>query len=565
MTQYESIYQAWLRHTDGELQAELRAVAGDDAAISDRFYQTLAFGTAGLRGVMGAGTNRMNRYTVGLAARGLADTLTNRSVAIGYDCRHHSEEFARHTAAVLAAAGVQVWIYRQLMPTPMLSFAVRELGCGAGVMVTASHNSAEYNGFKCYGPDGCQMTDESADAVYAAMKRLDLFEVPAADYDAAVADGRIRYIGDELIERYYQAVLTQAVQPEIVPASGLKVLYTPLCGTGNQPVREILRRLGVPSVTVVRSQEAPDGSFATCPSPNPENPSAWNEAFAQAEECQPDLILASDPDADRTGVSVPDGKGGYVTFTGNEIGCLLLEYLLRSRKARGTLPERAVAVKSIVSTPMAAAIARAYGCELRDVLTGFKYIGETILHLEQAGEADRFVFGFEESSGFLAGTHARDKDAVVASMLLCEWAADVRSRGRTLLEEREALYTRYGFYMAQVDSQVFPGQAGSAQMQAFLESLRQHPVRTLAGLDVTECFDYEARTLTHADGRVEPLTLPRSNVLTFRAGDQAQVIARPSGTEPKLKLYYSASAPAREQALERIAAMQAQMAALLEA
>lgn len=376
MSQYDAIYQTWLNETTGELHDELISIAGDEAAISDRFYQTLAFGTAGLRGVMGAGTNRMNCYTVGLAARGLADTLENRMVAIGYDCRHHSEEYARHTAAVLAAAGVTVWLYRELIPTPMLSYAVRELGCGAGVMVTASHNSAEYNGFKCYGSDGCQMTDENADAVYTAMQKLDLFAIPVADFDAALAAGRIRYIGEDLIEAYYQTVMTQAVQPEIVPGSGLKVLYTPLCGTGNRPVREILRRLGVPVVNVVRSQEQPDGSFATCPSPNPETPSAWIEAFAQAPEDAPDMILATDPDADRMGVSVPDGQGGYVTFTGNEIGCLLLEYLLRVRKEKGTLPERAVAVKSIVSTPMAEAIAAAYDCELRDVLTGFKYIGE---------------------------------------------------------------------------------------------------------------------------------------------------------------------------------------------
>lgn len=564
MTPYDSLYQTWLAHTTGALHDELLAIAGDDAAIADRFYQTLAFGTAGLRGVMGTGTNRMNCYTVGLAARGLADTLENRTVAIGYDCRHHSEEYARHTASVLAAAGVEVWIYRELMPTPMLSYAVRQLRCGAGVMITASHNSAEYNGFKCYGPDGCQMTDESADAVLQAMQRLDLFAVPAEDFDAALLAGKIHFIDDALIESYYQAVMTQSVQPELVPQSGLKVLYTPLCGTGNKPVREILRRLGVPTVAVVRSQELPDGSFATCPSPNPETPSAWNEALAQAPELNPDIILATDPDADRMGVTVPDGQGGYVTLTGNEIGCLMLDYLLRSRRIKGTLPARAVAVKSIVSTPMAKAIADAYGCEMRDVLTGFKYIGETILHLEQAGEAERFVFGFEESSGFLAGTHARDKDAVVAAMLLCELAADARTRGLTLLEEREALYARFGFYVAQVDSQVFPGQAGAVEMQAFMEQLRQNPPAELAGMAVTERLDYRERTHTFADGRVEPLTLPRSNVLCFRMGDKVQLIARPSGTEPKLKLYYSAAADTRKAAHDMVAALREEMSRRLK-
>ena len=512
---------------------------------------------------MGAGTNRMNCYTVGLAAYGLASTLENRRVAIGYDCRHHSEEFARHTAAVLAAAGVEVWLYRELIPTPMLSFAVRTLHCGAGVMVTASHNSAEYNGFKCYGPDGCQMTDESADAVLAAMNAADLFSVPVVDFDAAMAAGQIHYIGEDVYEAYYQAVQTQALQPELIPGSGLTVLYTPLCGTGNRPVREILRRLGVPRVEVVRSQELPDGGFTTCPSPNPETPSAWNEALAQAGESHPDLILATDPDADRMGVSIPDGQGGYQTLTGNEIGCLLLDYLLRTRQAKGALPARAVAVKSIVTTPMATAIARAYGCEMRDVLTGFKYIGETILHLEQAGEAGRFVFGFEESSGFLAGTHARDKDAVVAAMLMCELAADARVRGQSLAQELDALYARYGYYVGQVDSRVFPGQEGAAEMQAFMESLRRNPPQVLAGLPVTARCDYRARVLTRADGTEEPITLPRSNVLRFQMGEKVQVIARPSGTEPKLKLYYSAAAETREAATAIIEALRAEFARLL--
>ncbi len=563
MSAYDTIYQTWLAQTTGELHDELVSVAGDEAAISDRFYRTLAFGTAGLRGVMGAGTNRMNNFTVGLAAQGLADTLENKTVAIGYDCRRHSEDFARHTASVLAASGVEVWLYRELMPTPMLSYAVRELHCGAGVMVTASHNSAEYNGFKAYGPDGCQMTDESADAVYTAMQKTDLFAVRTVDFNEAMAAGKIHYIDDALIERYYQAVMTQAVQPEVVAHSGLKVLYTPLNGTGRVPVQEILRRLGVPSVTMVRSQELPDGGFPTCPSPNPETPSAWNEAFAQAPECEPDLILATDPDADRMGVSVPDGKGGYVTFSGNEIGCLLLEYLLRSHKARGTLPANGVAVKSIVSTPMAAAIAADYGCELRDVLTGFKYIGETILHLEQMGEEGRFVFGFEESSGYLAGTHARDKDAVVASMLLCEMAADARARGRSLLEEREALYEKYGFYVSQVDSTVFPGQSGAAEMMAFMESLRNAPPAELAGMAVTERLDYQQRVHVRADGSTVALTLPQSNVLAFRMGDRTQVIARPSGTEPKLKLYYSAADATRESARATIEALQKEFAGRL--
>ncbi len=563
MSAYDTVYQTWLAKTTGELHEELVSIANDEDAISDRFYRTLAFGTAGLRGVMGAGTNRMNQFTVGLAAKGLADTLENKTVAIGYDCRHHSEEFARHTASVLAANGVEVWLYRELMPTPMLSYAVRALGCGAGVMVTASHNSAEYNGFKAYGPDGCQMTDESADAVFASMKQTDIFKVESVDFDEAMSAGKIHYIGQELINQYYEAVMTQAVEPEIVAGSGLKVLYTPLYGTGRRPVTEILRRLGVPSVTLVRSQEMPNGDFPTCPSPNPETPSAWNEAFAQARESEPDLILATDPDADRMGLSVPDGVGGYVTFSGNEIGCLLLEYLLRSRKAKGTLPPNGVAVKSIVSTPMANAIAAEYGCELRDVLTGFKYIGETILHLEQAGEEGRFIFGFEESSGYLAGTHARDKDAVVASMLVCEMAADARARGKSLLEEREAMYEKYGFYVSQVDSTVFPGQSGAEEMMNFMESLRTAPPKELAGMTVTERLDYQERIHVKADGSTEPITLPRSNVITFRMGDRIQVIARPSGTEPKLKLYYSAAGDSREAARAAITALQAEFAARL--
>ena len=548
MTEIEKNYSRWCDRAteDPDIQAELASIAGHEGEIRERFYRPLAFGTGGLRGVIGAGTNRMNIYTVRRATQGLANYLkarnTHAAVAISYDSRIKSDRFAREAARVLAGNGCTVHLFPQLEPTPVLSYAVRYYGCQAGIMVTASHNPAKYNGYKCYGADGCQMTDADAAAVTACIDTVDLFEdVQVADYDEAVQNGTIRMIGDELTESYLGEVLKQQINPGVSAEAGLKLIYTPLNGTGNLPVREMLRRVGVQQVTVVPEQELPDGNFPTAPYPNPEIRQAWERALALAETEQPDLLLATDPDCDRVGIAVRDGNG-YTLMSGNEVGCLLTEYVLSCRQAAGTLPRDPVVIKTIVTTNLVTAIAADYGCQVRDLLTGFKYIGEQIGVLEQEGHPERYVLGFEESYGYLAGTYVRDKDAVVASMLIVEMASYYHKQGITLLQQMQTLYKQYGYYRNALLNVAFEGEAGMKQMQQIMADLREHAPESIGGRRVLAVADYQRRVRRDIlSGAETPLTLPVSDVLSYTLEGNAGVIVRPSGTEPKIKAYITAT------------------------
>lgn len=555
MTEME-LYQSWRKNAvdDPDLQSELSAIENDAEAIQDRFYRDLAFGTGGLRGVIGAGTNRMNIYTVRKATQGLAnyvkEAFSEPSVAISYDSRIKSTDFAKAAAEVLAANGVKVHIYTELKPTPMLSFAVRALHCSAGIMVTASHNPAKYNGYKAYGSDGCQMTIDAADAVLAKINALDIFnDVKHMPFDEALAAGMISYIGDDVIEDYFRNVLAQGINTDLCAKSGLKIVYTPLNGTGNKPVRTILNRIGIQEVTVVKEQENPDGNFTTCPYPNPEIREALQLGLQYCDQVKPDLLLATDPDADRVGIAVPDGKGGYALFSGNEVGAMLLEYICEQRIQKGTMPKHPVAVKTIVTTDIVEAICKAYGVELIEVLTGFKFIGEQIGFLEAKGEEDRYIFGFEESYGYLAGSYVRDKDAVVASMLICEMAAYYRTKGISMMQARENLYQKYGVYVHTQHSFTFEGESGMIRMQNIMEHLRTNRPEQIDNLKVIQFADYEKQvSIDLTTGTETAITLPQSNVLSFTLEQGAKVIIRPSGTEPKIKAYYTTTAATEAEA-----------------
>lgn len=537
---------------DPDLKAELSKM--DEDAINDAFYRDLEFGTAGLRGVIGAGTNRMNVYTVKKATQGLAEYILDnsnieKSVAIAYDSRIKADYFSKSAAEVLAANGIKVWIYKELMPTPMLSFAVRYLKCGAGINVTASHNPAKYNGYKVYGADGCQMTNEAANAVLAKINNIDIFEgIKSVDFDKAVADGMIKYIEDEVIDAYLAKVKEQALHLDLVEKSGLKVVYSPLNGTGNKPVRRILKEIGIKDVVVVPEQENPDGNFPTCPYPNPEIREALALGLKLCDKEQPDLMLATDPDCDRVGIAVPDGKGDYALFSGNETGALLLEYICKERTALGKMPKNPVAVKTIVTTDLTKAISAKYGVELREVLTGFKYIGEQIGLLEAAGEEERYIFGFEESYGYLAGGYVRDKDAVVASMLICEMAAYYRTKGISMIQARENLYKEYGVYVNKVENFTCEGASGMERMKEIMANLRSNTPKEVAGMAVTAVADYMASTIVAADGTTTEIKLPKSDVVTLSLTDGASIVVRPSGTEPKVKAYYTTVGKTREEA-----------------
>lgn len=479
---------------DADLAEELARVEGNDEEIYDRFYRELEFGTGGLRGVIGAGSNRMNIYTVRRATQGLADYLKERypsaSVAVSFDSRIKSDLFAREAARVLAGNGVKAYIFPQLEPTPVLSFAVRECGCQAGIMVTASHNPSKYNGYKCYGADGCQMTDHDAGEVTGHIRKVDIFDgVRIADFDEAAAAGLIETIGPELLEAYFAKVAEQQVNPGLCEQVPLRVVYTPLNGTGNKPVREMLRRIGVAQVSVVPEQEKPDGNFPTAPYPNPEIRQAFECALKLAESVEPDLLLATDPDCDRVGIAVKDGAD-YTLMTGNEVGCLLLNYILSCRAAAGTLPAEPVVVKTIVTTNLAARIAEKYGCRVVEVLTGFKYIGEQIGLLEKEGHPERYIFGFEESYGYLSGSYVRDKDGVVASMLICEMAAYYKQKGQSLLQVLDSLYAEHGVYRHSLVNAEFDGAEGMAAMQKLMDSLRAERPAEIAGLKVVQEADY---------------------------------------------------------------------------
>lgn len=540
-----ALYERWTSQKleDSDLVRELEEIRGKDDEIFDRFYRELDFGTAGLRGVIGAGTNRMNIYTIRRATQGLADYLHEqggKSVAVAYDSRIKSDWFAKAAAGVLAANGIRVHIYKELMPVPCLSFATRELKCDAGIMVTASHNPAKYNGYKVYGSDGCQMTEAAADTVLARINALDMFDgVKSVDFEKGIADGLITYIPDEVYDKFTAAVLSRQVNPDVCKNAGLKLVYTPLNGAGNKPVRRVLAEIGVQDITVVPEQEHPDGNFPTCPFPNPEIREALAVGLELCRKTGGDLLLATDPDCDRVGIAVKTGDD-YTLLTGNHVGALLLDYICQNRIARGNMPKDAFAVKTIVSTKLADAIGAHYGVEVKNVLTGFKYIGEQIALVEEKGEIERFIFGFEESYGYLSGTHARDKDAVVGSMLIVEMAAFYKTKGMSLVDALEALYRQHGYYCESVANFQFEGAEGMKIMANIMETLRENPPKSVAGSAVVKTSDYKRSTTTVADGTVTPILLPKSNVLEYTLENGCNAIVRPSGTEPKLKLYLSA-------------------------
>lgn len=556
MKQEENLYELWKQFAtaDADIKKELEEIAGNEAEIDDRFYRDLEFGTGGLRGVIGAGTNRMNIYTVGKASQGLANYLKEQyetpSIAIAYDSRIKSEVFAKRAAGVFAANGILVHIYKELMPTPALSFAVRELGCSAGVVVTASHNPSKYNGYKVYGADGCQITLEAAKAVLSHIEQVDLFTaVKTVDFEQGLAEGSISIIGEEVFEAYMKAVSTQAICRDI--DKNVSIVYTPLNGSGRRCVTTCLSRNGFTNIVIPKEQEMPDGNFPTCPYPNPEIREALSVGLQKAEEIQSDLLLATDPDCDRVGVAVKTPEG-YTLISGNQMGVLLLDYICKMRIAAGTMPERPVAVSTIVSTKMIDRLAEKYGVTLRRVLTGFKFIGEQIGFLEQAGEADRYIFGFEESYGYLSSSFVRDKDGVNASLLICEMFAYYKGQGKSLVDVLEDLYAEHGVFLEEQQSAAFEGESGFAYMQEIMNELRTHTPESIIQKRVVAVSDYLTSEKTLADGTKIMLDLPASNVIELNLEGDVTAIVRPSGTEPKLKIYYSVKADKKETGLELI-------------
>jgi len=544
MNDVNRLYDLWLEKTadNGEIHEELLAIKGNEDEILDRFYRNLEFGTAGLRGVLGAGTNRMNTYTVCQATQGLADYLNSKhecaSVAIGYDSRINSDVFSKQCAEVLAANGVKTYIFPTLMPTPMLSFAVMRLKCQSGIVITASHNPSKYNGYKCYDPSGYQMTDEAALETYSFIQKVDMFEdIKRIPFDEAMEKGLIEYISDELVEEFYELVMQRPINPEISKESDLKVIYTPLNGTGNIPVRTILSRAGFKNVSVVAEQELPDGKFPTCPYPNPEIRQVFECALEMTKSEKADLLLATDPDCDRVGIAVLTGDE-YILLSGNDVGVLLAEYMLSARKEKGTLPENSLMTKSFVSTSLIDRVAAKYGCKVVDVLTGFKYVGEFIANLEKTNDDHRFIMGFEESYGYLIGTHARDKDAVAASLMICEMAAYYKSKGKTLIDVLDGIYEEFGIYVNKLYNFAFEGASGMIKMAEIMSETRDNPPKELAGLKVLKVHDFEAGTVTDTEsGEKVAIELPKSNVLAYGLPDGNFAIVRPSGTEPKIKVY----------------------------
>ena len=534
---YLEDYKRWAAAEleDPALTRELKEIAGDDEQIRDRFAVALKFGTAGLRGVLGAGTNRMNIYVVRQATQGLANWVKtqggSQSVAISYDSRINSDVFAKTAACVLAANGIHVRIYDALMPVPALSFATRYYKANAGIMITASHNPAKYNGYKAYGPDGCQMTDDAAAIVYAEIQKTDVLTgAKRIPFEEGLSSGMIQYVGEDCKEALYDAIKARSVRPGLCKTAGLKLVYSPLNGSGLVPVTRVLHDIGIDDITIVPEQQYPDGHFPTCPYPNPEIFEALKLGLELAEKSGADLMLATDPDADRVGIAIRCPDGSYELVSGNEVGVLLLDYICQGRIETGTMPANPVAVKSIVSTPLADAVAKSYGVEMRNVLTGFKWIGDQIARLEAAGQVDRFIFGFEESYGYLAGPYVRDKDAIIGSMLICEMAAYYRSIGSSIKERLEEIYAKFGRYLNKVDSFEFPGLSGMEKMAGIMDGLRKNPPAEIGGYKVTSVTDYQD---------TEKTGLPKANVLIYALEGGATVVVRPSGTEPKIKTYFT--------------------------
>ena len=534
---YLEDYKRWAAAEleDPALARELKEIAGDDEQIRDRFAVALKFGTAGLRGVLGAGTNRMNIYVVRQATQGLANWVKtqggSQSVAISYDSRINSDVFAKTAACVLAANGIHVRIYDALMPVPALSFATRYYKANAGIMISASHNPAKYNGYKAYGPDGCQMTDDAAAIVYAEIQKTDVLTgAKRISFEEGLSSGMIQYVGEDCKEALYDAIKARSMRPGLCKTAGLKLVYSPLNGSGLVPVTRVLHDIGIDDITIVPEQQYPDGHFPTCPYPNPEIFEALKLGLELAEKSGADLMLATDPDADRVGIAIRCPDGSYELVSGNEVGVLLLDYICQGRIEKGTMPANPVAVKSIVSTPLADAVAKSYGVEMRNVLTGFKWIGDQIARLEAAGQVDRFIFGFEESYGYLAGPYVRDKDAIIGSMLICEMAAYYRSVGSSIKERLEEIYAKFGRYLNKVDSFEFPGLSGMEKMAGIMDGLRKNPPAEIGGYKVTSVTDYQD---------TEKTGLPTANVLIYALEGGATVVVRPSGTEPKIKTYFT--------------------------
>jgi phosphoglucomutase len=541
-------YKLWSEKAveDKDLITELESIKDNEKEIHERFYKNLEFGTAGLRGIIGAGTNRMNIYVVRQATQGLANYVLNKygkgSVAISHDSRIKADLFMNEAAKVLAANGIKVYITSELQPTPVLSYLVRYFKCQAGIMVTASHNPAAYNGYKAYGEDGCQMTDVAANAVYEEICKLDMFDnVKTMDLQEAIDKGLVEYVSDDVYTSYIEEVKKQQINPGVCKGADLKVVYTPLNGTGNKLVRRILKEIGVEDVTIVKEQELPDGNFTTCPYPNPEIKEALQKGLDLCEEVQPDLLLATDPDADRVGIAVKDYDGSYRLITGNEDGIMLTDFILSNRKANGTLPENPVVVKTIVTSKLVEKLCEKYNAELKNVLTGFKYIGEVILNLEKTGDEGNFVFGFEESYGYLAGSYVRDKDAVVASMLICEMAATFKKQGKTLAQVIDGLYEEYGYYKNTTLSFQFDGSEGMDKMANIMVSLRDNMPAKISGYKVVKTADYKLSVEKDIESNTEKaIDLPKSNVIQFNLENDNMIIVRPSGTEPKIKVYITA-------------------------
>lgn len=530
-------YKRWFSFDleDCDLYPELAKIKDNEGEIKDRFAVSLKFGTAGLRGVLGAGTNRMNIYVVRQATQGIANWVKkqggSQTVAISFDTRLKSDVFSKTAACVLAANGIKVRIYDSAMPVPALSFATRYYKCNAGIMVTASHNPSKYNGYKAYGPDGCQMTDAAAAIVYEEIQNTDVLTgAKLISFAQGVEDGLIRFVGDDCKKAFYEAIESRQVRPGLAKTAGLKLVYSPLNGSGLIPVTQVLKDIGISDITIVPEQEYPNGYFTTCSYPNPEIYDALEAGLKLAKECGADLMLATDPDADRVGIAMKCPDGTYELVSGNEMGVLLLDYICAGRIEKGTMPKDPVAVMSLVSTPLADAVAKNYGVELRKVLTGFKWIGDQILRLEEAGQEERFIFGFEESYGYLSGSYVRDKDAVVASMLICEMAAYYRSIGSSIKQRLEEIYAKYGRYLNKIDSFEFPGLSGMDKMAGIMQTLRDTPPTEIAGLKVAKVTDYK---------KTEETGLPAANVLVYSLEGGATVVIRPSGTEPKIKAYFT--------------------------
>ena len=548
---YMNTYKKWLESefVDEATKSELLSIKDNDNEIKESFYKDLEFGTAGLRGIIGAGTNKMNIYTVRKATQGVSEDIKNcgedyvkRGVVIAYDSRHKSYEFALESAKILAANGIKVYLFDELKPVPMLSFSVRELGCARGIMITASHNPKEYNGYKVYGEDGGQLPPESADYVMDIMGKMDIFtDVKTISEDEAKANGLLQMVGEELENKFLAKVKEQSIDEESIAKLGddFKIIYTPFHGTGNKPVRKILDMIGLKNVRIVKEQENPDPDFSTVKSPNPEEKEGFTIAIEMAKKENIDLIIATDPDCDRVGIVVRDKEGNYITFTGNQVGALLTEFILRSKKERGILPSNGAVIKTIVTSDNVAPIAKDYGVKVYNVLTGFKFIGEKIKAFEEGTLDNTYVFGFEESYGYLAGTHARDKDAVVASMLIAEMAANYKAQGMTLYDGLIALYEKYGYYNDKLHTVTLKGIDGSEKIKNIMTSFRTNTPKDIAGIKVADVWDVSNGTITHADGSVDKLDLPKSNVLKFILEDGSWIAMRPSGTEPKIKFYFS--------------------------